>query len=129
MKMNEIRVLKPKRDGQVFKMGSAQSIKVLYPEMGAKNITLNYGEHPPGAEFRQHVHEKSEDVIICISGSGVIRSGDVRTSFEAGDIIYVPAGIVHGTINTGSEPLVMFSCQSPPDLGLYSGEKDRDDAR
>ena len=124
--MDQVKVLNPKRDGVVFKMGNAQSMKILYPEMGAKHITLNYGEHPPGAEFRQHVHEESEDVIICISGSGVIRSGETRVPFGAGDIVYVPAGVVHGTINTGSEPLVMFSCQAPPDLRLYSGEKDRD---
>lgn len=124
--MTDIRVLNPKQDGLPFKMGTAKSLKVIYPEMGAKYVTLNYSEHAPGWEFRQHVHEASEDVIICISGRGVIRSGDSRTPFEAGDVIYVPAGVVHGTINTGDEPLVMFSCQGPPDAGLYSGEKDRD---
>ena len=123
--MTGIRVLNPKQDGLPFKMGTAQSLKVIYPEMGAKSITLNYSEHAPGWEFRQHIHEQSEDVIICIAGRGVIRSGDSRTPFEAGDVIYVPAGVVHGTINTGDEPLVMFSCQAPPDVGLYSGEKDR----
>ena len=124
--MDQDKVLNPNRDSVVLKMGNSQSMKILYPDMGSKRITLNYGEHPPGAEFRQHVHEESEDVIICISGSGVIRSGETRVPFGAGDIVYVPAGVVHGTINTGGEPLVMFSCQAPPDLRLYSGEKDRD---
>ena len=126
MEKPEIKVINIKAAGVPFKMGTARGFKVIYPEMGAKHITLNYAEHQPGWEFRQHVHERSEDVIVCLSGKGVIRSGDTRTPFQAGDVIHVPAGIVHGTINTGDEPLVMFSCQAPPDPALYTGEKDQD---
>ncbi len=126
MQQPEIKVINVKAAGVPFKMGTARGLKVIYPEMGAQHVTLNYAEHEPGWEFRQHVHESSEDVIVCLAGSGVIRSGDIRIPFQAGDVVYVPAGVVHGTINTGSEVLVMFSCQAPPDPGLYTGEKDRD---
>lgn len=113
-----IQVLKIE-DGVAFAMGKAVSKKVIYPEMGARQLTLNYGVHQPGMEFKQHIHAESEDVIVCLKGSGVIRSGDTRIPFSAGDVVYVPAGIVHGTVNTGDEPLVMFSCQAPPDAALY----------
>ena len=108
--------------GIPFAMGNAISKKVIYPEMGAKQITLNYAIHQPGMEFQQHIHEFSEDVIVCLKGHGVIRSGDTRTPYGPGDVIHVPAGIVHGTINTGDEELVMFSCQAPPDVALYKNE-------
>ncbi len=106
-------------EGVAFRMGNAVSKKVIYPEMGAKQLTLNFGEHQPGMEFAQHIHEHSEDVIICLKGHGVVRTGNTRLPFGPGDAIYVPAGVVHGTINTGDEPLVMISCQAPPDPALY----------
>ena len=39
-------------------------------------------------------------------------------------MLYVPAGVFHGTTNTGDEPLIMYSCQAPPDSDLYTGKKD-----
>ena len=122
--MSEVKVLKIS-EGQHFTMGTGENWRVVYPEMGAKNITLNYAVHAPGTVFTPHVHEESEDVIIVLKGKGEIRSGDSLLPFEAGDALYVPAGVFHGTINTGDEPLVMFSCQAPPDPALYTGEKDR----
>ena len=122
--MSEVKVLKISK-GQHFRMGTGENWRVVYPEMGAKNITLNYAVHAPGTVFTPHVHEESEDVIVVLKGRGEIRSGDSFLSFEAGDALYVPAGVFHGTINTGDEPLVMFSCQAPPDPALYTGEKDR----
>jgi mannose-6-phosphate isomerase-like protein (cupin superfamily) len=121
--MDEIRVLNIKRDGIKFQMGNAFSWRVIHPEMGANDLTVSYGEHAPGMEFRQHVHEKSSDTIICVSGRGVLRTGDKRIPISAGDIVYVPAGIVHGTINTGDEPLIMFGIQVPPDPALYGGDQ------
>lgn len=105
--------------GIPFAVGAAVSRKVVYPEMGAQHLTLNYGVHLPGTEFAQHVHAEAEDVIVCLAGQGVVRSGTVLIPFAAGDAVYVPAGVPHGTINTGNEPLVMVSCQAPPDPALY----------
>jgi len=122
--VSEVRVLKI-TEGEHFRMGSGENWRVVYPEMGASNITLNYAVHAPGAEFTPHVHEDSEDVIVVLEGRGQIRSGDQLLPFEAGDVLYVPAGVLHGTINTGDKPLVMFSCQAPPDPALYTGEKNQ----
>ena len=122
--MSDVKVLSITK-GQHFKMGTGENWRVVYPEMGAKNITLNYAVHAPGAVFTPHVHQDSEDVIVVLEGQGKIRSGDQLLAFEAGDVLYVPAGVLHGTINTGDKPLVMFSCQAPPDPALYTGEKDR----
>jgi mannose-6-phosphate isomerase-like protein (cupin superfamily) len=106
-------------EGIAFSMGKAVSKKIVYPEMGAKQLTLNYGVHEPGMEFAQHIHAESEDVIVCLQGRGVVRTGDTQIPFGPGSVIYVPAGVVHGTINVGDEPLVMISCQAPPDAALY----------
>lgn len=124
MSKEGVQVLK-RTDGVPFKHGSGQNWKILYPEMGCEPITLNYFEHEPGVTFTPHVHEESVDVIIVLKGRGQIASNGDTVTFEAGDILYVPPGVYHGTTNTGDEPLVMFSLQAPPDRGLYTGEKDR----
>ena len=125
--MSEVRILKIS-EGQHFKMGTGENWRVVHPEMGAENITLNYAIHAPGAVFTPHVHEQSEDVIVVLEGKGEIRSGDRLLPFAAGDVLYVPPGVRHGTINTGDKPLVMFSCQAPPDPAMYTGERDRPDS-
>src|SRR5512135_2866516 len=99
--MDEIKIVNIQRDGVKFQMGNAFSYKVLGPDNGVQEVSLNYGEHAPGMEFKQHIHQNSCDIIICLSGTGVIRSGDKRIPIGPGDVIYVPAGVVHGTINTG----------------------------
>ena len=124
MSKEGVQVLR-RTDGVPFKHGIGQNWKILYPEMGCEQITLNYFEHEPGVTFTPHVHEESVDVIIVLKGRGQIASNDDTVTFETGDILYVPPGVYHGTTNTGDEPLVMFSLQAPPDRGLYTGEKDR----
>jgi mannose-6-phosphate isomerase-like protein (cupin superfamily) len=124
MTTDRIRVLK-RTDGLPFKMGKGRQWKILYPEMGSPLITLNYFEHEPGIAFPPHVHENSADVIIVLQGRGQILSNDDVVQFAAGDILYVPPGVRHGTTNTGHETLITFSLQAPPDPALYTGEKDR----
>ena len=124
MTNERVQVLR-KTDGVPFKHGSGRNWKILYPEMGCEQMTLNYFEHEPGVTFTPHVHDESVDVIIVLKGRGQIASNDDTISFRAGDILYVLPGVYHGTTNTGDEPLVMFSLQAPPDRKLYTGERDK----
>ena len=110
-------------DGIFFEMGDGKNWRVVHPEMGATQITLNHGIHAPGQEFTQHIHDQSEDAIICLEGGGSIRQGNTDTPITAGEVMFVPAGEVHGTKNTTSEPARMMSFQSPPDMALYRGER------
>jgi quercetin dioxygenase-like cupin family protein len=112
------------KEGMKFRMGEGDTRKVVYPEMGAKNITLNYIVFAAGQEFPQHEHGESEDVFVILEGSGVLKQGEEERPIEAGDVVYVPAGEVHGTI-AGPEGMVCISCQAPPDRRLYTGERGR----
>jgi len=112
------------KEGIKFKMGRGDTRRVVYPEMGAKNVTLNYIVFGPGQEFPQHDHGESEDVFVILEGSGVLKQGKVERPIKAGDVVYVPAKEVHGTI-AGSGGMVCISCQAPPDPKLYRGERDR----
>jgi len=117
------KILKLKQ-GQRFRMGDGDARRVVYPEMGAKNITLNYIVFGPGQQFPQHEHGESEDVFMILEGSGVLRQADLERPIKAGDVVYVPAGEIHGTI-AGPNGMVCISCQAPPDPKLYSGERDK----
>jgi|SRR5581483_6450855 len=117
------KILNVKRDGTAFSMGDTQSKVLVSPEMGAKHVTFNYIRYAPGAEFPQHLHDHSEDVFFVLEGSGWFREGERRTPIGPGDVVFVPAGEVHGTI-AGPEGMLVISCQGPPDRKLYSGERD-----
>ena len=110
--------------GTLFQMGKGKNWRVVHPDMGARQLTLNHGQHAPGQEFTQHIHDKSEDMIVVLEGGGHIRQGDVYTPITAGDGIFVPAREVHGTVNTTDKPARLISFQSPPDMALYRGERD-----
>ena len=105
-------------------MGKGKNWRVVHPDMGSKQLTLNHGVHAPGQEFTQHYHDASEDAIVVLEGGGAIRQGAVYTPIAAGDVIFVPAGEVHGTVNTTPNMARLISFQAPPDMALYRGERD-----
>lgn len=108
-------------------MGKGKNWRVVHPDMGSKQLTLNHGLHAPGQEFTQHYHDASEDAIVVLEGGGAIRQGNVYTPIAAGDLIFVPAGEVHGTVNTTPNMARLMSFQAPPDMALYRGERDTPD--
>lgn len=110
--------------GMFFQMGKGQNWRVIHPDMGAKQITLNHGLHAPGQEFTQHTHDETEDLIVSLEEGGSMRQGHIYTPFKAGDALFVPANEVHGTKNTTDKMARVMSFQSPPDMALYKGERD-----
>ena len=111
--------------GIFFQMGKGQNWRVVHPDMGAKQLTLNHGLHAPGQEFTQHIHGETEDAIVILEGEASMRQGDMLTPLRAGEVIFVPCNEVHGTVNTSDHPMRVISFQSPPDMSLYRGERDR----
>lgn len=111
-------------DAISFKMGRIEGKRMVYPDMGAKRLTFNYIESQPGDEFPQHVHDYSDDTFLVLQGQVDVRQGDSRRHLGAGHAAFVPSGQIHGTITTGTLKAVLISFQTPPDLRLYTGERD-----
>jgi quercetin dioxygenase-like cupin family protein len=111
-------------ESKPFQMGSVTSRRIVHPDLGAKNLTLNLSVSQAGAEFAQHVHDGSDDTILVLQGEVDLRQGDSRRTFRTGECAFVPAGQIHGTITTGQGDNVMISFQTPPDLVLYTGARD-----
>jgi quercetin dioxygenase-like cupin family protein len=110
-------------EAKEFRMGKVVSRRIVHPEMGARQITLNYSPTVMGHEFSQHVHETSDDTIVIFKGQADLRQGDSRRRFQAGQSVFVPAGQIHGTI-TMEDATEMISFQTPPDMALYTGARD-----
>ena len=69
---------------------------------GAKGICLHLLAMPPGAEAKPHYHEAHETAIYMLEGAAEFRHGHQLENVdrvEAGDFIYIPAGVPHQPYN------------------------------
>jgi uncharacterized RmlC-like cupin family protein len=69
---------------------------------GSKAICLHLLEMPPGAEAKPHFHEAHETAIYVLEGAAEFRHGanlEHHDRVEAGDFIYIPAGVPHQPFN------------------------------
>jgi mannose-6-phosphate isomerase-like protein (cupin superfamily) len=56
--------------------------------------TLSVELYAPRGRDPQDPHTRDE-VYVVVQGSGQFRNGDVRHPFGPGDLLFVPAGVVH----------------------------------
>jgi mannose-6-phosphate isomerase-like protein (cupin superfamily) len=69
---------------------------------------------PPGGEIGEEVHEVDQ-ILTFVSGVGeAIVSGEKRR-VKQGNLVVVPAGRKHNFVNTGPNPLVLYTVYAPPE--------------
>jgi quercetin dioxygenase-like cupin family protein len=122
---------KVKKEGGVFNLYNGDytwttpegltSHIVLTPRVGVANVNMGMGVHKPGQGMAPHVHPLSEEILIIYRGKGEVYLKDKWIPVEAGDIVYAPAGVYHGTRNpaTNTEDFETIGCGAPPQLDLY----------
>jgi len=76
------------------------------------------GDKPRGP----HLHSGFEECIYVLSGHGMMQSESGTHHAGPGDILLVPAGEKHMTVNTGSETLVLLCFFPVPDVGAVTTE-------
>jgi mannose-6-phosphate isomerase-like protein (cupin superfamily) len=86
--------------------------RVLYT---GKNIQLVLMTLKPGEEIGEEVHEDKDQFFRFESGTGEVRINDKANPVEDGIAVIVPAGAKHNVVNTGDEPLTMYTLYGPPD--------------
>lgn len=70
---------------------------------------------PPGGEIGEEVHEGVDQILTFVSGVGeAVVSGQTR-KIAAGDLVVVPAGRKHNVVNTGENPLILYTVYGPPE--------------
>jgi mannose-6-phosphate isomerase-like protein (cupin superfamily) len=70
---------------------------------------------PQGGEIGEEVHEGIDQILTFVSGTGEARVAGETKPVEAGDLVVVPAGTKHNFVNTGPNPLVLYTVYGPPD--------------
>ena len=77
-----------------------------------------------GEGHQCHNHEGCEEVLYVLKGTGVqsleLDTGRVEKEIEAGELIRIPAGVYHSTINNGKDPLEILAIYhySGPEIAM-----------
>lgn len=106
---------------------SADFRRVLWT---GKNSQLVIMTIPPGGEIGEEVHDGIDQILTFVSGTGEARVGGEKKEVAAGDLVVVPAGTKHNFVNTGPNPLVLYTVYAPPEHadGVVHRTKEEADA-
>jgi quercetin dioxygenase-like cupin family protein len=93
-----------------------RSEQLLSPEnSSSERVTITRVTVPPACVSPRHIHDKSEQAWVALSGSGtLLLAGEQEHAFCQGDVVRFSEGDVHGVANRGSEALVYMSVTCPP---------------
>jgi mannose-6-phosphate isomerase-like protein (cupin superfamily) len=82
---------------------------------------------PPEGEIGEEVHEVDQ-VLSFVSGIGEAKVGGQTRKVTQGDLVAVPAGTKHNFINTGPNPLVLYTVYGPPEHADGAVHKTKEEA-
>ncbi|MCW2621467.1 MAG: cupin protein [Frankiales bacterium] len=83
---------------------------------------------PPDGEIGMETHDENDQILSFVSGVGkAVVSGKER-EVTGGDIVVVPAGHKHNFLNTGPNPLVLYTVYGPPDHADGAVHKTKEEA-
>ena len=102
--------------------------RVLYT---GKNLQLVLMAIQPGEEIGEEVHEDRDQFFRIETGEGEVWIDGVSNKVKADDGIVVPAGAKHNVVNSGSEPLKLYTLYGPPehaDGTVHAAKADADSA-
>lgn len=98
------------QDIEAIATGNEDFRRVLYT---ARNCQLVVMALKPQEEIGAEVH-KLDQFFRVEAGRGEAEVDGVRTAIQAGYAVVVPAGARHNIINTGTEPLKLYTIYAPP---------------
>lgn len=91
--------------------------EILVTDDGAKSLGGMFGLLTPGSQVPYHYHHERESVIVVISGEGIEVIDGHEIPITAGDILFIPAGEKHTTINRSDTDLRYLEYFTCPPLG------------
>lgn len=86
--------------------------RVLYT---GKNLQLVLMAIEPGGEIGEEVHNDRDQFFRVEKGKGAVVIDGQRLRIKSDDAIIVPAGARHNIMNTGDEPLRLYTLYAPPE--------------
>jgi mannose-6-phosphate isomerase-like protein (cupin superfamily) len=82
----------------------------------------------PGEEIGEEVHDNVDQFFRIEKGNGKVIMNGEETEFGEEFAIIVPAGTKHNVINTGSEPLKLYTIYSPANHPVGTIHKTKEEA-
>jgi len=84
------------------------------------NLQMTLMAIQPGEDIGLEVHEDHDQFLRIEQGTARVEMGPTETNLQTWDAeddfaIFVPAGTWHNVINTGNEPLKLYSIYAPPE--------------
>lgn len=68
----------------------------------------------PGKGHERHTHPDSEEILYILSGEGEQTIAGEEQLVGPGEMVYIPAGVEHSTMNSSWEPLRFLAIYGPP---------------
>ena len=99
------------------------------------NFQVTLMSIPVGEDIGLEVHDIDDQFIRIEEGQGIVRIGDSKDNLDFqrkiydGAAIMIPAGKWHNIINTGNEPLKLYSIYAPPVHPQGTVHKTKSDAQ
>jgi mannose-6-phosphate isomerase-like protein (cupin superfamily) len=100
--------------------------KVIFTGQKSQLVLMSI---PAGEEIGAETHHHVEQTLFFISGSGKAVLDGVESPVNAGDVYVVTPGTFHNFINTGKEPMKIYTVYAPAnhiDGRIHVTKKDAD---
>ncbi|HRJ57166.1 MAG TPA: cupin domain-containing protein [Anaerolineales bacterium] len=91
--------------------GKDTTIQVLISSQEGPNFALRKFSMRSGGGMPRHTNEVEHEQYV-LRGEATITIGDETHHVRTGDVVFIPAGVIHSYENTGSEPFE-FLCIVP----------------
>ena len=86
---------------------------------------------PVDGEIGEEVHPDTDQILTFVSGVGEAQIDGEKQEVAQGDLVAVPAGAKHNFLNTGPNPLVLYTVYGPPehaDGAVHHTKEEADEA-
>ena len=83
---------------------------------------------PAGGEIGEETHEDTDQILTFVSGTGKAIVSGSEKNVAQGDLVVVPAGLKHNFVNTGPNPLILYTVYGPPEHSAGAVHKTKEEA-
>jgi quercetin dioxygenase-like cupin family protein len=77
-------------------------------QTGSDRLLLGRTVLPPGARHEPHSHPNCDEFLFVVSGHGTIYTDDGEEPAGEDDVVFTPAGYVHGFNNTSDHDVLLL---------------------
>lgn len=93
------------KEGEKLNVADLNEITVLIDRSETELTEVALNIWPAELNGPPHQHGQKEQIFLITAGSGTIKVGEQSFDVKTGDLVYVPAGTTHQTVNPGPAPL------------------------